>query len=43
MDDVMSERYSFPDSGKGKNGGDYVIEMTNGMNTERTMLERENQ
>lgn len=43
MDDVMSERYSFPDSGKGKNGGDYVIEMTQGMNTERTMLERENQ
>ena len=42
MDDVMSVRYSFPDSGKAKNGGDYVIEMTQGnMHTERAMMERE--
>jgi hypothetical protein len=44
MEDVMSERYSFPDSGKDKNGGDYVIEMTHGgLQTERAMLEREKQ
>lgn len=42
MDDVMSERFSFPDSGKAKNGGDHVIEMTQGgLATERAMLERE--
>ena len=42
MDDVMSERFSFPDSGKAKNAGDYVIEMTQGnLATERAMLEGE--